>query len=174
MGWLQNLGGLLGQYASGAASQNETDIHQHFDQVAAAAPQSVLAQALSAAFRSDSTPPFGDLAAQLFQNSSGAQKATVLTSLLSAAGPGILSKLSAQYPGLGGILGSGGTAVSPEAANQVPSDVVQQLATHVESKDSSIVDKVTGIYAAHPTLIKTLGTAVVGLAMTKMAQQHHG
>jgi hypothetical protein len=174
MGWLQNLGGLLGQYAGGAANQNEADVHRHFDQVAAAAPQSVLAQALSAAFRSDSTPPFGDLAAQLFSNSNGSQKATVLSSLLASAGPGILSKLSAQYPGLGGILGSGGGAVSPEAANQVPPDVVQQLAAHAESKDSSIVDTVTGIYAAHPTLIKSLGTAVVGIAMTKLAQQHRG
>src|SRR5437764_14575132 len=130
MGWLQSLGGLLGQYAGGAGSQNDTDVHQHFDQVAAAAPQSVLAQALSAAFRSDSTPPFADLAAQLFSNSSGMQKATMLTSLLSAAGPGILSKLSSQYPGLSGILGGGGTSVSPEAANQVPPDVVQQIAAH--------------------------------------------
>jgi hypothetical protein len=174
MGWLQNLGGLLNQYAGGAASQNEADVHQHFDQVAAAAPQSVLAQALSATFRSDSTPPFGDLAAQLFSNSSGAQRATVLTSLVAAASPGILSKLSSQYPGLAGILGSGGSAVSPEAANQVPPDVVQQLAAHAESKDSSIVDTVSGIYAAHPALIKTLGTAVVGFAMSRIAQQHNG
>src|SRR5438477_7621992 len=92
MGWLQNLGGLLGQYASGSGNQSEADVHQHFDQVTAAAPQSVLAQALSAAFRSDQTPPFGDLAAQVFSNSNGSQRASVLTSLLASAGPGILSK----------------------------------------------------------------------------------
>ena len=118
------------------------------------------------------TPPFGDLAAQLFSNSNGTQKATVLTSLLAAAGPGILSRLSSQYPALSGILGSGAATVTPEAANQVPPDVVQQLAAHAESKDSSVVDKITGIYAAHPTLIKTLGSAVVGMAMTELAQQH--
>lgn len=173
MGWLQSLGGLLGQYASGSAGQNEAEVHQTFDQVAAAAPKSVLAQALSAAFRSDATPAFGDLAAQLFSNSNGEQRASVLSSLLAAAGPGVLSRLTSQYPELSGMLGSGGTAVTPETANQVPPDVVQQLATHAESKDSSIVDKVSSIYAAHPALIKSLGTAVVGLAMTKIAQQHN-
>lgn len=171
MGWLQNLGGLIGQYAGGAAGRNDADVHQHFDQVASAAPQSVLAQALSAAFRSDQTPPFGDLAGQLFNNSNGSQKAALLTSLLAAAGPGILSRLGSQIPGLGGMLGSGAT-VTPEVANQVPPDVVKELATHAETKDSSIVDKVTGIYAAHPTLIKSLGAAVVGVAMTKLAQQN--
>jgi hypothetical protein len=36
--------------------QNEADVHQHFDQVAAAAQPFVLAQALSTTFRSGSTP----------------------------------------------------------------------------------------------------------------------
>lgn len=171
MGWLQSLGGLLSQYSGGAAGQNDSDVHQHFDQVASAAPKSVLAQALSAAFRSDQTPPFGDLAGELFSNSNSSQKAAVLSSLLASAGPGILSRLSAQYPALSGILGSGG-AVTPEAANQVPPDAVQQMAAHAESKDPSIVDSITGIYAAHPTLIKSLGAAVMEVAMTKLAEQH--
>src|SRR5258708_23919952 len=104
MGWLQNLGGLLEQYAGGAANQNPANVHEHYDQVAAAAPQSELAQALSATFRSDSTPPFSDLAAQLFSNSSGDQKASVLNSLVAAAGPGMLSKLAAAHPELGALL----------------------------------------------------------------------
>ena len=170
MGWLQGLGGMLEQYAGGATGQSESALHEHFDQAAAAAPQSMLTQALAGAFRSDQTPPFSQIAGQLFSNSPGTQQASLLNSLLASAEPAVLAKLAAEVPALGGLLSGGSPAVTPQTASQVPPDVVQQLAEHVESKDNGIVERVSSIYAQHPALIKSLGAAVVGVAMTRLAQ----
>jgi hypothetical protein len=67
MGLFDQLSSVLQQYTGNAASgQVPADVHQHFDQVAQAAPPNVLAEGLSAAFHSDSTPAFGQMLSGLF------------------------------------------------------------------------------------------------------------
>ena len=68
MALLDNLKNLLGQYTSGTAS--EQDAAAHFQQVAQSADPGTLAQGIAAAMRSDQTPPFNELVAQLFANGS--------------------------------------------------------------------------------------------------------
>ncbi|HXU21960.1 MAG TPA: hypothetical protein VN788_15360, partial [Verrucomicrobiae bacterium] len=76
MSWLNQVGHLLQQYTSGgAAAAPAPDVHAHFDQVAQAAPSSVIAEGLAAAFRSNQTPAFGQMLSTLFTNSNGDQKA---------------------------------------------------------------------------------------------------
>jgi len=47
---------------------------------------------------------------------------------------------------------------------------VQKLAQQVEKQNPTIVDKMSELYAAHPTLIKTLGAGAMAIAMRKIAE----
>ena len=153
-----------------------------FDQVTQAAPQSALSDGIAAAFRADETPEFGQMAAQLFGNSSGEQRAGILNTLIRAAGPMILSQIlsrQANTQGGGGGLSSlidllkGGqhTEVTPEQAEQIPVETVEQIAAQAEKKDPSVIDQVSSFYAEHPTLVKTLGAAALSIALAKIAQR---
>jgi len=166
MNWMETLGPLLQQYTGSNPSQPAPNVEDHFDQVAQAAPASTVAEGLAAAFRSGQTPPFAQMASELFGNSGGSQRAGVLNALLSAAGPGGLSAL--------GSLFGGQTQVTPEQAQNIPPEVVQQMAEHAEKHDPSIVDRLSQIYAEHPTAIKTLGGAALTIALAKVAERQRG
>ncbi|MEO8595116.1 MAG: hypothetical protein ABI759_17485 [Candidatus Solibacter sp.] len=171
MSWMDAVGGLLSQYAGG--NLNPAAAEGHFDQVAAAAPQSALGGAVADMFRSHETPPFPQLAGQLFANADGTQKASVLNSLLSSAGPTLLSLLGGA--GLGSLANmTRGGQVTPEAAQGIPPQVVQQMAEHAERRDPSIVDRLGSIYSQHPGLIKTLGSAALAVTLAKLANRQQG
>jgi hypothetical protein len=107
------------------------------------------------------------MVSQLFASGSGDQKMAMLNTLLSTVSPEQRAQLSALVPGLGtasSVTGAQAVAVSPTA--------VQALAQHVEQHDAGIVDKMSSLYAAHPTLVKTLGTAAMMIAMRKIAERH--
>ncbi|MEJ7711337.1 MAG: hypothetical protein WKF84_16110 [Pyrinomonadaceae bacterium] len=53
-------------------------------------------QGLAEAFRSDQTPPFGNMLGQLFGQSNGPQRASILNTLISLAGPALLSQVLNQ------------------------------------------------------------------------------
>lgn len=170
MGLMDQLSGVLQQYTSGSgATQPPADVHDHFDQVSQAAPKGLVAEGLAAAFRSDETPAFGQMLGSLFNQSSGEQKAGMLNQLIASAGPGVLASL-AGGAGLAGMLKSG-SSITPEQASQVSPEAVQQLASHAEKADPSIIDKAGQFYADHPTLIKTLGGAVLSVALAKVAER---
>lgn len=173
MTWTDQIGNLLKQYTSGgAAAAPAPDVHAHFDQVAEAAPASALAEGLSAAFKSDQTPAFGQMLSTMFNNSSGEQKAGIINQILSSVPPGTLTSLLSGA-GLAGILGQagGGTPqLTPEQAQKISPEVVQQMATQAHSADPSIVDTVSNFYAQHSTLIKTLGGTALTIALAKVAQ----
>ena len=83
MGLFDQLSSVLQNYYQRVGGcQPPAEVHQHFDQVAQAAPQGMLAEGLSAAFRSNQTPAFGEMLSSLFNNSSGEQKAGLVNQLL--------------------------------------------------------------------------------------------
>jgi hypothetical protein len=179
MDWMNKIGGLLQQYAGGQTSDTA---HDDFEQAAQHAPSNVLADGLAAAFRSDQTPPFPQMLGQLFNQSSGEQKASLINTLIAAAGPAIVSQALSRgggesalgnFGGLGNVMNflTGGGQVTPQIAEQIPPQVVEQVAAHAEQQDPSIVDRVSSFYAQHPTLVKTLGAAALSIAMAKMAQR---
>lgn len=171
MTWTDQIGNLLKQYSSGgAAAAPAPDVHSHFDQVAQAAPAGSIADGLSAMFNSDKTPAFGQMLSQLFNNSSGDQKAGVINQILSSVPPGTLTTLLSGA-GLAGILGQGTTQVTPEQAQKLSPEAVQQLATQAHNADPSIVDSVSNFYAQHTTLVKTLGGAALTIALAKVAEK---
>jgi hypothetical protein len=165
---LDQLGSVLNQYA-GQSTQNSANAPEHFDQVAQAAPQGLIAEGLSALFRSEQTPPFGNLVGRLFSQSNPDQKAGLLNHLIASVGPGNL----AQLPG-GGILGSlmagGQKEVTPQQAQTVSPEVVEQIASHAEKTDPSVVDRASAFYAQHTGLVKTLGGAALSIALAKVAE----
>jgi len=65
------LSGVLQQNTGSAASPARSNVQDDFDQIAQSAPSSELAGGPTAAFRSDKTPDFGQMAGQLFSNSNG-------------------------------------------------------------------------------------------------------
>ena len=87
MSWLNEIGTLLQQYKGASPSSPRPGAAEDFAKVADRAPSCALADGLSAAFHSQSTPPFAKMIAQLFAQSDGAQRSGILDHLLAAAGP---------------------------------------------------------------------------------------
>ncbi len=173
MTWTDQLGNLLQQYTSGgAAAQPAPDVHAHFDQVAQAAPASAIAEGLTAAFNSDKTPAFGQMLSTLFNNSNGDQKAGVINQLLSSVNPGTLTQVLSGA-GLAGLMSGGKTQLTPDQAQKLSPEVVQQLASHAQNSNPSVVDSVSAFYSQHTTLIKTLGGAALSVALAKVAQRQN-
>jgi hypothetical protein len=169
MGILDSLSDVLKNY-SGGQTQNTANAAEHFDQVAQAAPNNVVAEGLAAAFRSDQTPAFGNLLSHLFSQSNGEQKAGILNQLLASVGPEVLAQLGGGGA-LVGLLEGAGHQLTPDQAQAVSPEVVQQLASHAEKSDPSIVDKASAFYAQHSTLVKTLGGAALTIALAKVAER---
>lgn len=159
MDWKNEINDIFQRYSGqgGGAAAAPADPHSDFHQVAQAAPDDVVASGISQAFRSDQTPPFPEMLANLFGHSDPNQRAGLLNRLLASVGPGALSAL----PGLGSL------SVTPEQAGQVSPDQVQQIAAHAERQNPSVVDEVSRFYAQHPDVMKAVG----GLALT-VALQH--
>jgi hypothetical protein len=133
-----------------------------FRSAAQHAPQEVVADGLSHAFRSDQTPAFPEMVSNLFSRSDPNQRAGLLNRLLGAIGPGALAGLPG---GLAGLLGSG--EVRPEQASQISPKDVQEIAAQAETHNPSVVDQVSSFYSQHPQVVQALG----GLALT-IALQH--
>ncbi len=172
MGFLSGIGDLLKQYSGNSA--NSANVEQHFDQVAQSVPSSSVASGLAEALRSGQAGSFSQAAGQLFSGGNGAQKASMLTGLLASVGPSVLSQFTGSNPNspLASLLKGGQTAVTPEQAASVPATDVAALAHTAHSADPSIIDRMSAIYAEHPTLIKTLGAAAMTIAVKHIADRH--
>jgi hypothetical protein len=166
MDWKDAVENIIQRYSGqgGGTAAAPASPHEDYQQVTRAAPPQVVANGLAQAFRSDQTPPFPQMLANLFSRSDPNQRAELLNRLIGSVGPEAIAAL----PGLGGIssLLAGGR-VSPDQANRVSPGQVQQIATHAEKVNPTIVDEVSGFYAQHPQAVKALG----GLALT-IALQH--
>ena len=156
----------LEQY-SGGATNPSANVHQDFEQVAQSAPQPQLAAGLSEAFRSNQTPPFGQMLGTLFSQSNGQQQAGILNQLLGSLGPAAAG--AGALGGLSSLLG-GATQVTPQQAQQVSPETVQQLAEQAQTHNPSIVDEAGSFYAQHPTLVKALGAGSLALIMCHMSR----
>lgn len=177
MDWMTQLGGLLQQYAGGNTQNAPQNVDNDFDNFTQAAPSSALSQGLAAAFRSQQTPPFGNMVAQLFRNSDPQQRASILNMLISAAGPMVISHLMSRMggasSGLGGVLSGGRPHVTPEIAEQVPPEAVAEAAAEAEQQNPTVIDQISDFYAQHPTLVKGLGAAALAVALAHFANNRN-
>ena len=85
-----DLGGLLQQYVNGT-DRSTHSTEDHFQQASDNAPASLVSRGLAAAFRSDATPAFGQMAGELFGRSNPNQQAGMLNQLI--AGMGVLQEV---------------------------------------------------------------------------------
>lgn len=172
-----DLGSLLSQFVNNGTPSSAPD---HFEQAAQNASPDLLSQGLSAMFHSDQTPPFSQMAGQLFGQANPSQQAGMLNQLLSSMGPTVLASLLGGAGGgaLSSLLGratEAGTApvaVTPEQAATVTPEQVQQIASHAEQHSPGVIDKMSEFYAEHTSLVKTLGGAALTIALAKMAENH--
>jgi len=174
-----DLGGLVKQFLDGNGPDTP-GLQDRFHQAAQGASPDLLQQGLSAMLRSDQTPAFGQMAGQLFDQADPGQRAGMLQQLLGGMGPGLLSSLAGGGAGGGlaalvGQLTQGGrAAVTPEQAAAVTPEQMAQLAGHAEQHSPGIVDRMSGFYADHPGLVKTLGGAALAIVMARMAEGARG
>jgi len=151
---------ILSQALTGGSAE------QHFDKVAQQAPTDVLASGLASAFRSDQTPPIGNMVGQLFANSNGAQQAGMLNQLIAALGPAAAAGLAGGA--LGQVTSSPTQQITPEQASKLTPEQVQTLVNQAHQTNPGVADQLAGFYAQHSGLIKTLGSAALVIAMAKM------
>lgn len=166
MDWMNAVENIARRYSGigGGTAAAPEDPHKDFQQVTQAAPQNVVASGISQAFRSDQTPSFPEMLANLFSHSDPNQRAGLLNRLMGSIGPGALTAL----PGLGSLSSLfTGRNVTPQQASQVSPNQVEQMAAHAERQNPSVVDEVSGFYAQHPQVMKAIG----GMALT-IALQH--
>lgn len=123
MNWMKELGDVLSRYDNMSATRPPATVESDYDIFAQKAPPAAVSEGLSAAFRSDHTPEFPQMASQMFGRSSGMQRAGMLNALLATVGPMVLQQIlarrqrgpasgPAQGGGMGGPLGGalgGGT-----------------------------------------------------------------
>lgn len=161
---------ILQQYAGNALAP-PANVHQHFDEVAPQVSQQDLGSGIASAFRSDATPPFGQMVGSLFNNSDPQQRAGVLNQLVQSLGGGGLSSVAGGV--LGRMFGSGATpaTITPEQASQLSPGDVTAIAAHAEKQDPTIVDRVGAFYAQHPTLVKTLGAVALSAVMGSLSSR---
>jgi hypothetical protein len=106
----------------------------------------------------------------LFNSSTGDQKAGMINHLLPSVSPGALTQVLSGA-GLAGLLGAGSTQLTADQAQKLSPEAVQQLATHAQNANPSVVDAVSNFYAQHTTLVKTLGGAALTIALAKVAER---
>jgi hypothetical protein len=170
-----DLGGLLQHYIGRGADQPAAEAPEHYQQVASEASAQTVSDGLVEAFRSDQTPPFAQMVAQLFDRATPDQRAGMLNQLLGGLGPAALAALMR-----GGVLralgvstpaGAAATPITPQQALAVSPTQVQQIAEHAEQHDPGIVEQMSDFYAKHSELVKTLGAAALTIALAKMAER---
>jgi hypothetical protein len=166
---LSNSIGILNQYRDASAKAPPPNVEQDYSQVAQSAPPAHLASGLAEAFRSNDTPPFGQMLSRLFSNSNGEQRAGILNQLLGSIGPSTLG--SGLMASLAGLVGGGKPNVTSEQAKQISPDAVKQLAEHAEKQNPSIVDQASQFYAQHPTLVQALGAGSLALIMSHLSRR---
>lgn len=145
---------------------------EHFETHAQSASGSILGQSIASMFRSEDTAPFGNMVVQLFGQSNAAQQAGMLNQLLAAAGPALLSSSAGGV--LGQLMAPGANQLTPAQASQLSPADVEQIAAQAEHVNPCVVDRIGHFYAEHPTLIKTLGSAALAVALAKLREHQQG
>jgi hypothetical protein len=172
---LLSFGNLISRFGGHGDAANAA---QFMHRAAQSAPTELLSQGLAAMFRSDQTPPFGQMTAQLFSQADPDQRAGMLDELLCGMDPAALQALTGSSAGssLRGLVsqqpsGMGASVtVTREQASQLTPEQVGRIASHAEQRSPGIIDKMSAFCADQPGLIETLGGAALSIALAKMTE----
>jgi hypothetical protein len=153
---------ILQQLANSASAPNA----QQIDQVARSATKDELRQGVTEALRSDQTPPLSQIVADLFDQASPEQRATILNTLTEKLGPGALAGVAGGA--LAGHEGADTPLVPATKASQITPEQVRDVVATAEQHEPTVLDRIGGFYAEHPELVKTLGAGALMIALARM------
>ncbi len=158
------LGGLIGQYMNGHNPTSREETGNHYDQVANAVPQDMLASVIGPALGSLGT---GQVRERIYNSATemdAGQRGDFMSRILSGLGGSGINLGSL----LGGLGVNPGVAQNPSSAS--PDDVAK-VATYAKENQPGIFDDAMRFYAAHPTLVKVLGGLAVGAIMRQLGNR---
>ena len=162
MALFDQLSGLLGSVMNGNLSEQET--HQHYDQIAQNTPPQSLGTAIGSALGGLTTGDVQQRVANSANQMSPQQRGGVVESLLGGLGSSGMN--------IGGLLSQLGVnqnvAANPQSATP---DEVAALAAHAHATDPGILQQAMSVYAAHPTLVKALGSVVIAGIASHLSKQ---
>lgn len=163
---------ILGRYADSRRPAPPPDIENDFNQIAHEAAPDALQDGIAEAFRSDDTPPFEQMVAQLFEHSEPNVRAGLLDNLLAGLGPAAIGGSSG---GLADVWRryAAGARVSPERTASIDPLEVQEVARHARRQNPGVLERVSRFYAHHPELVRRLGGVAMGIALSKIARRTH-
>ncbi|NCT66070.1 MAG: hypothetical protein GXC76_00345 [Rhodanobacteraceae bacterium] len=160
---------LLNRYLGSGAGADTGQLADDFHQVAQNVPTDVLGKGLAAAFGSDQTPEVGQMVSQMFGASSPEQRAAMLNQLGGALGPAGATILGSLF-GPGAATTGAAPTITPEQAARVDPQQIQAVVTQAQQHNPGIVDSLSGFYAQHPGLVKTLGSAALAIMLGKISE----
>ena len=167
-----NLIEILGRYTGDVRrAPPQPEVEHDFDLVAHEAAPDAMQDGIAEAFRSDATPPFEEMVAQLFEHSDPRVRAGLLDNLLAGLGPTAL--------GAGGGLAdvwrryAAGARVSPDRAANIDPLEVQEVARQARKQNPGVLERVSRFYARHPELVRNLGSAAMSIALSRIARRRH-
>lgn len=167
---------VLTQYAQKPPSSTSATSEAHYAEIVPQLTPDVLSKGMAETFRSDHTPPFGDMVSGLFGQSSPQQRAGLLGQLLQSLGPAAITAMGSGV--LARVLGSNQSlqpgqapAITPTQANQVSPEDVREIATRAEQQHPGVVDSVSNFFGQHPDLIKGIGAMGLAVLLGKMARR---
>jgi hypothetical protein len=129
-------------------------------EAAAGAPADLAARALSAGFHADQTLPGGRVAGRLLGNADPRVQAVILTHMIGGIGPGPLSSW---------LVGAGGTALAAVVSRLTKTgDAASSPQAGQPTPDE--VDRISSLRAGHPGPVKTVGGAILAIALARMAE----
>ena len=162
MAFLDQISGLLNNVIGGNLSEQET--HQHYDQIAQSTPpqnlSSAIGSALSGMENGEVQQRVGNSANQMTPEQRGGMVQSLLGGLGSSGTNigSLLSQLSINP----------NVAMNPQSATP---DEVAKLAGQAHATNPGILQDAMSIYAAHPTLVKALGTVVIAQIASHLSKQ---
>jgi hypothetical protein len=161
MAFLDQISGLLNQYATGQGAASREEAHQHYDQIAQHVPPDVLRGEIGPALGGLDAGQVEDRVGRSASQMSPQQRGDMLSGLLGGlAGGGGLRDL------LGRIGVDPGVASNPQAAS--PQDVAK-VAAYAKDNRPDLFHKAMGFYAEHPILVKAMGTLAVAAIAKRLA-----
>jgi len=161
-GWmalLDQIGGLLQQYARSSSNISREQARNDYDTIASAVPQDVLGSAIGPALSSLGREQVQERIGNSASEMTPTLRGQFLQALLNAVGGG-----GGSYASILSQLGiDGSVATNPQQAS--PDDVAK-VAAHVHDTRPDAFNQAMGFFSEHPILVKVLGT----MAIAKIAQ----
>lgn len=163
---------VLQQYAMETGVYSKQKVESDFVEVTQQVSAEHVTNGLSEAIRSEQTPPFDQTVGQSFEQGDAHQRAGMLNQLLDAAGPAAVKPLMESGVLLDTLNAIDGRdpGVTPEVAEQLHPELVQQIAQQAEQENPEVIDRMSNFYAEDPKLVKTLEGGTLSIALTKIAE----